>query len=240
MGVMVRWQKPEENSSWTNVVIMRATSETGVYSDAKTLGIAFTEWFDEDGSDDYWYKIRFKNTETGKDSDPSDPMQGGVYPYYATPSDIYHFAQLTTIDETNRPTVGEILTWIRAAHIEITQDTDATDTDFLWLLTNNLASSYVMRALAHKALVQGYISFNIEGVSFQKPYSELQQESRAFKAKYKELLHKFQTEGVITKPLRNVESQTRQDIVDTFHGTSDGYDYQAAAYPSYKRRRPYV
>jgi len=75
----------DETTTFDKIRIYRSTSETGSYSLIGTIDISSgtsTSYVDTDGTSSHWYKVTYYNSITTKESDFSDPQQGGVSDWY--------------------------------------------------------------------------------------------------------------------------------------------------------------
>lgn len=89
LGVILRWKIPNTDEvSYDKTYIYRATSIDGNYEEIASQSISDNTYFDIDGSESYYYKIRFYDSVNDKWSLFSEPMQGGEFFGYCSIDDI--------------------------------------------------------------------------------------------------------------------------------------------------------
>lgn len=91
MGNVIKWTVPAECQTTYDVVeILRASSKTGGYNLISSQSITDNTFFDYNGANTSWYKVRFYDTTNSVYSEYSVPIQGGKFSGYCTIDDIRH------------------------------------------------------------------------------------------------------------------------------------------------------
>lgn len=99
MANLIEWTVPDTTEvSYDKVYIYRSSTKTGTYTNIASQSIADNEYFDPDGSDTDWYKVRFYNSTTGDWSAYSEPMQAQDFYGYCTTDDIRALTNITESD----------------------------------------------------------------------------------------------------------------------------------------------
>lgn len=99
MGILIEWAKPSSEATYDTVYIYRSTSEGGTYSEITNQAITDNTYFDIDGSDISWYKIKFEID--GTYSAASTAMQGNKFFAYCSVNDIRNITNITSSDLTD-------------------------------------------------------------------------------------------------------------------------------------------
>lgn len=94
MGVKLRWKTPDSESGYDTVYIVRAESETGEYSALANQAVEDNTYYDETGSDSYWYKVRFYDSVEAVYSEYSSPIQGGDTLGYVSVDDVRNLLRI--------------------------------------------------------------------------------------------------------------------------------------------------
>ena len=95
--VLIDWALPPEEAEWTNVLIERATSESGPWTQIKSQVASDNTYYDEAGGTNNYYRIRFYNSDTGSHSSYSSAMLVvEVTTYYCQADDV---ARILQVDE---------------------------------------------------------------------------------------------------------------------------------------------
>lgn len=119
MGQLIKWAIPTDaDVSYDMAYIYRASSESGAYSQLTAQAIANNEYFDLDGTESNWYKVRFYDSAAIKWSDYSDPLQGGTYYGYCSIDDIRDLTDLSETDISD----SKIFTLIKYAMATLNAD----------------------------------------------------------------------------------------------------------------------
>ncbi len=116
MGILLKWRIPDTTEvTYDKTIIYRSTSQTGTYTEIATQDISDNTYFDEDGTVNNWYKIRFRGGTAGSYfySDWSEPMQGGKWRGYCSPDDVRTIANLT-VDDITDSRLYDIITFAMA------------------------------------------------------------------------------------------------------------------------------
>lgn len=123
MGNYLNIYSPAPESDWTDVKIYRSTTEEGDYTLIKTQLIANLTYYDIDGSDTNWYKIKYYKSSDETYSSYSDPIQARTE-YYTTMINVKNYLQLTNdFTDSTKPSLNTIMDWIFDAEDEIDNDT---------------------------------------------------------------------------------------------------------------------
>jgi hypothetical protein len=96
MSVLLKWKKPNQESGYNNVLIYRSTSETGSYTLIQTQTICDDTYYDQNGTNENWYKIRFHDTIGATYSEYSAPMRGGDFYAYCSIEDVRIATNITS------------------------------------------------------------------------------------------------------------------------------------------------
>lgn len=99
MGILLEWARPSTESTYDTVYIYRSTTESGTYTELANQAITDNTYFDIDGSDSSWYKIRFELA--GTYSAYSTAMKGNTFTTYCQVNDIRTLTHLNTTDITD-------------------------------------------------------------------------------------------------------------------------------------------
>jgi len=154
---------------------------------------------------------------------------------YCTTAELRQFMQFANTDIPNDTDMEFLLD---QAKVDMDDDLAGDESSAVQkLLQLNLGTFYVLESLAARAIRKGYVEITVDGESIRMAFQELKDGAKNFKERYEEILAKSGTEAGITSPLRNLESDTQGDIIDMFHGTSNGVDYEDGITYSQERRR---
>jgi len=89
MGVTLKWQIPDPTqASYDLTYIYRSTAQDGTYVSLNNQAIADNSYFDIDGTNNLWYKIRFYDSAKAEYSSYSKPIRGGTAHGYCTVDDL--------------------------------------------------------------------------------------------------------------------------------------------------------
>lgn len=94
MGVFLLWDKQNPDSAYDQTQIFRSDTEEGTFNLIATQGILDYTFYDQTGSTDQFYKIRFVNTESGDQTEFSDVIQAQERYLYTNPLDVIDAAGL--------------------------------------------------------------------------------------------------------------------------------------------------
>jgi len=119
MGNIIKWSLPDDETTYDYVQIFRADSREGNYSIIETQAISDNSYFDIDGTNDSWYRVRFKDDSESKFSQYSEPIQGGKFAGYCNINDIRNFSSKMTSTAIPDTTIFEL---IKFATAQINQD----------------------------------------------------------------------------------------------------------------------
>jgi len=126
MGVLIVVEKPPATSPYDYWKLERATTKTGSYTNVIAgNGQAITDltYYDTAGTSSHWYKIRYYDSSGDTHSAYSDPMQG-LSETYTTVRKVENFLQLqTTLTDSTKPTVQQVVELINRVEDEIDQRT---------------------------------------------------------------------------------------------------------------------
>jgi len=190
----------------------------------------------------YYYKRTFYNETTLVESAIANsiPWQTDEEELYATPEELQMFLQF---DNNDYPSKYDMRFFIKISQIKLGLDLDSSSTNVLFIGTLLLAKAYILRGLATRAVSKGYIQVNAEGRNITKAYQELVLEAENVTQEYKEfILANGRREATSTNfydDTTQIDSLTRQDIINIMTGESNVEDYQRGYRFSYfNRRRP--
>ena len=89
MGNIIKWSVPADCQTTYDVTeILRASSKTGAYNLVSTQSINDNSFFDFNGLNTDWYKVRFYDSTNEVYGDYSEPIQGGKFSGYCTIDDV--------------------------------------------------------------------------------------------------------------------------------------------------------
>ena len=117
MGALISWDAPDSSASWTEVYIERSTDGTS-YVAIASQSISDTDYYDPDGSTNYYYRIRFFDNSNNVFSSYSSVLQPtAVTTYYTDPAHVERFMQ-TTFSGSTTPTTQQVLEFIEETEDE--------------------------------------------------------------------------------------------------------------------------
>lgn len=98
MGVFLYWERQNADSQYDVVRIERGTTSSGPWTEIVQRPIEDYTFYDEEGSTNNFYRIRFENTETSNFSGYSDALQTKEAYLYANPFEVAEAAGLSITD----------------------------------------------------------------------------------------------------------------------------------------------
>jgi len=120
MGNILKWAIPDLSEVPYDVTeVHRASSKTGDYVLIRSQNIEDNSYFDNAGSTNQWYKIRFYYTLSEVYSSYSNPVQGGKFFGYCTVDDIRTFSSKITDSSVIDSIIFDL---IKFATAQINQD----------------------------------------------------------------------------------------------------------------------
>ncbi len=146
---------------------------------------------------------------------------------YITENELRQFLQFDTNDY---PTQKDLKFFISLTTKFISLDLETTSENVVFIASLLRAKALVMRGLASRSVRKGYIQVNAEGRTITKSYQEMVLEAENVLQEYKEfILAVDRQEATSTNFFTNTEeidSLTRQDILDIMNGVNDIEDLQ--------------
>lgn len=103
MGNYITYEKPITEASWTHAYIDRSLEQSANYSPLTSQIITDNTFYDEGGSNNHWYRLRFFNSSSSIYSEYTAPFQADQE-YYCTPRDVAKFLGRPQFDDSTNPT----------------------------------------------------------------------------------------------------------------------------------------
>jgi len=221
---LLRWLPPETGSRWNQVKIYRATTETGVYSIIKTLDIASSFYWDEEGAATDWYKLSFYDTVESIESTLTDAFNGSTVPIIS-PKELRTFMGLTA---DQMPDDTTLLSLIVDANAEFGIDVSTISaTSAKKLALKFLSSAFACQWRANQILSAGNVNFAIDGVSVQKPFQQWTERAKEFRQLYDDFVWKYAEESMITTPIADAGYEDQATYyVEILHGITNAKNIQ--------------
>lgn len=110
MGVLIYWDEPPSDSTFTHTEVYRSDAEDGTYSLITTQALPDVTYYDTSGTSSDWYKVRYKVDSTY--SEYSTPIQGNQAFLYSNPDDVL---EAIGLDKNNLPgilTINQVYNFI--------------------------------------------------------------------------------------------------------------------------------
>lgn len=88
MGILLKWKRPSVESNYDTTKVYRSDSQTGTFTEIYSQPIIDTSYYDPEGRNSYWYKIKFYDSVSDIYSSESSATQGSERIGYATVDDV--------------------------------------------------------------------------------------------------------------------------------------------------------
>lgn len=112
MGNLINWNDTPYPADFDIVKIYRSDTEEGSYAEIGSIPVTEGVYYDYDGIDGNWYKIRFYSTNQTKHSEYSDPFEAGTSNLYTDYASVLRMAGLTEETLPDSLTTETIYEWI--------------------------------------------------------------------------------------------------------------------------------
>lgn len=112
MGNLISWNDTPYPADFNLVKVERSSTELGSYTEIASVDVTEGVYYDYDGIDGDWYKIRFFSTAETKYSDYSDPFESGTSNLYTDFASVLRTAGLTVATLPESLTTETIYEWI--------------------------------------------------------------------------------------------------------------------------------
>jgi hypothetical protein len=122
MGNYIAFEIPNTEASYTYVLIQRSLQQSAQYSALVTQTITNNTYFDETGTSDHWYRMRFYDDTNEIYTSYSDPFQSDDE-YYCTSRDVASFMGRSPFTDSTNPTRYEVEEIIKDVCDEIDERT---------------------------------------------------------------------------------------------------------------------
>jgi len=118
MGILLKWKRPTTESNYDTVKVYRSDAQAGTYAEIYSQPIEDTSYYDPNGKNSYWYKIKFYDSVNDISSSESTATQGSERIGYATVDDV---RALTNI-KSNQVTDTDLAIMIEYAASKLNND----------------------------------------------------------------------------------------------------------------------
>lgn len=183
-----------------------------------------------------FFKRTFYNSEESKESDIAlgDTWVTSDEDLIITEQELRSFLQFEVDDW---PSANDLRFFIKTATIRLNLDSPSRNPDYLFIGALLISKSYVLRALATKAIAKGYIQVNTEGRTVTKAYQEIVLEAERVHQEYKEFMVSIgRREATSTKPISNTNRATeysRQEIINILNSGNNAQNIDFSRRYSY-------